>query len=767
LISSQKLLVCALAMGLIAPVSALAEHTRIWRQSDFAEFERGTANGVAIRSDGKLMPAPKFTSLADPNLAYLWALRMDSRGRIYAAGGSNAKVLRLDNPAKPTTVFESGELAAQALTFDSHDNLYVGTSPDGKVYKVTPDGQKSVFFDPKTKYIWALAMDAQGTLFVATGDTGEVFAVTPDGQGQLFYQSDERHARCIAFDQKGNLLIGTDPNGLVLRVAIVHKNSPGLPDSGSAFVIYETSKKEVTSLLTDEQGNIYASSIGEKQRGASTPPVLNLPAPSGQPQAAPTPQANVSLQLQAQAAQPIVSFPFLSSPTGGAEVIKISPDGSPETLWSSRDDLVFAIGLSSSGRILLGTGNKGIILSLEGNSVYSSIAKTASAQVTSLVAGRNGEILVATANPGKIFTLGPGYERGGSFESDTFDAKIFSHWGRLSWWGDNATQGKVEFYVRSGNTSGPQKNWSPWAGPYKAGAGETVECPAARFVQWKAVFDDADKGTVPNVAWVSLAYQPKNVAPVVDDIAIQDPGIRVQGFAPQASGPTIPSSVQLRLPQRSTANFPAPAIANLELAARPLKMDVPPQGFEEKGYASVLWSAHDDNDDDLIYAIYYHGEGEKNWRLLKGKLTQKYYSWDTTTMPDGAYYLKIVAADSPSNPADQALTSERESDRFEIENTPPRIENLRADASTPVAKVIFDGISSASAIAKAQYSVDASDWTIVFPTGLLSDAPRENYQISLNGLSAGEHTVAVQIADRFNNSTAAKVTFTVPARGSK
>ena len=432
-------------------------------------------------------------------------------------------------------------------------------------------------------------------------------------------------------------------------------------------------------------------------------------------------------------------------------------------MWSSRDELVFAMGLSSSKHILLGTGNKGVILSLEGNDVYSSIAKTASAQVTSLISGRNGETFVATANPGKIFTLGPGYERSGSFESDTFDAKIFSHWGRLSWWGDSAAQGKVEFYARSGNTSSPQKNWSAWAGPYKNPAGETVDCPAARFIQWKAVFVDTAADSVPNVSWVNLAYQPKNVAPVIDDIAIQEPGIRAQGFTPQPSGPAIPASVQLRLPQRSTGNFPAPVSANPE-AARPLKIEVPPQGFEDKGYASVLWSAHDDNDDDLVYSIYYHGEGEKNWRLLKGKFTQKYYSWDTTTMPDGAYYLKIVASDSPSNPADQALTTERESERFEVENTPPRIENLRADAATPLVKVTFEGISSASALAKAQYSVDAGDWSLVFPEGLLSDAPRESYQIPISGLAAGEHTVAVQIADRFENSAAAKITFTVPVR---
>jgi len=500
----------------------------------------------------------------------------------------------------------------------------------------------------------------------------------------------------------------------------------------------------------------------------TTSPVINVSPPPVQPQTNNTPPANVTLQLQAQAPQPAVSFPFISSTTGGAEVIKISPDGSPETLWSSREDLVFAMGLSSTHDVLLGNGNKGTILSLEGNDIYSSIAKTASAQVTSIIAGPPGEMYVATANPGKIFTLGSGYQPNGSFESDTFDAKIFSHWGRLSWWGEGATQGKVAFYVRSGNTSSPLKNWSAWAGPYKNAAGETVSCPAARFVQWKAVFLETDGQSVPNLSWVSLAYQPQNVAPVIDDIAIQDPGIRVQGFLNPQGGQATPASAQLRQPQRNTANFPTPLGVNPDVPVRFPKMEVPPQGFEDKGYASVLWSAHDDNDDDLTFSVYYHGQGEQNWRLLKDKLTQKYYSWDTTTMPDGAYYLKIVASDSPSNPADQALTGERESDRFEIENTSPSIENLRALASSvTTVKVTFEASSSSSAIERARYSVDAGDWMIVFPEGLLSDAPKESYQFSVHGLAPGEHTVAVQIVDRFDNSAAAKVTFTLPAQATK
>src|SRR5580704_7499156 len=126
--------VCLLALAILLPIAARAEHTRYWRQTDFAEFQKGTAKGVAVRSDGKLRPAPKFDSFADPNLAYVWALRLNSKGQLYAAGGSDAKVLRLDDAGKPTTVFESAELAAQAITFDASDNLYVGTSPDGKIY---------------------------------------------------------------------------------------------------------------------------------------------------------------------------------------------------------------------------------------------------------------------------------------------------------------------------------------------------------------------------------------------------------------------------------------------------------------------------------------------------------------------------------------------------------------------------------------------------------------------------------------------------------
>ena len=275
------ILAVILAIGGAAP--AAAEQTHFWRQSDYDEFQKGTAKGLALRSDGQIVLAPKFAPFADSDLAYIWALRTDSHGTLFAAGGANAKVIRLDANGKPTTVFESTEMSAQALVIDKGDNLYVGTSPDGKVYKVTPAGQKSVFFDPKTKYIWNLALGPDGTLYVATGDTGKIFSVSADGKSETFFGGGETHILALAFDGKGNLLAGTEPNGLILRIPLAappaaavaaarppnnkadkdnktdqekqNAENGAAASSRQAYVLYETNKKEITAIVPDGAGN--------------------------------------------------------------------------------------------------------------------------------------------------------------------------------------------------------------------------------------------------------------------------------------------------------------------------------------------------------------------------------------------------------------------------------------------------------------------------------------------------------------------------------
>ena len=772
-----------LAAFLICVAPAIAEHTRFWRQSDYDAFQKGDAKGVALRSDGKLVLAPKFAPFADASLAYLWALRLDSHGNLFAAGGSNAKVVKFDSSGNSSTVFESQDMTAQALVFDKSDNLYVATAPDGKVYKITPAGQKSVLFDPKTKYIWDLALGPDGTLFVATGDPGKIFAVDPNGNSQLFYSAEETHIRTLVLDGKGNLLAGTEPNGLVLRISLgaefAAQSGKGQParqstakrassqtaaksedssDEGGrpAYVVYETAKKEITALTVDASGNLYVAAIGEKRPGPPQPQVQQNDQennPNGQTITVTVGPPN-GLQ-QPRPATPFVPFPAVSS----AAVYRIAADGSPEEIWASPDTSVYAIGLSPEGKLLLGTGNQGAVMQLEGDRVFSRLAKAESEQVTSFARASNGKIYVATANPGKVFTLGPELESEGTFQSEPFDARIFSRWGRLTWWGENGAGSGIEFYVRAGNTSDPGKNWSPWAGPYRNPQGQEVECPPARFLQWKATLHGGNNP--PNLSWVEMAYLPKNVAPQITGIVMQNPGVRVSGFGQQGGAPQS-APAQLRMPAAPGTQ------SSSQRSIESPRFEPPPQGFAQKGYQAVLWSAEDGNDDELTYSVYYRGENEKDWKLLKDKLEQKFYSWDTNSMPDGAYYLKIVSSDEKSNPTNEALTAERVSERFVVDNTPPAITEIASQpapgaAGDPAVTIRFRASDSASSIVRAQYSLDAGDWTIVPPVGGLSDSPVEQYSVTLRAIAPGEHTVSVRVYDQFENESAAKVTFTVPA----
>jgi hypothetical protein len=737
-----------IAVCLFATCTGLttAEHTRRWRQSTYDEFLKGTTRGIAVRSDGRLELAPKFTQLADADASYLWALKLDSQGTLYASGGSPAKVFRLNASGKAATVFESNELSAQAIAFDAKGTLYVATSPDGKVYRVSASGEKSVFFDPKTKYIWDIEFGPDGVLYAATGDKGQIFSVAPDGKSEVFYASDEAHIRVLAFDGKGSLIAGTEPSGRVLRLTKAK-------DAGSAegFVLYETPKREVTALAVAQDGSIFAAAIGERQHNAAVGPGA---APSVTTTTI-TPSGNVTVVSPAQGTgqpqTPFVAFPPLIS----SGIYKIAADGAPEELWTSRDDVVYSLGLGGDGRLLAGLGNSGALLAIDGRGVFAQLAKAGSAQITGIVRNGAGRIFLCTANPGKLIALGPEYEPEGTYESRSFDTQLFSQWGRVEWWsppagpaknGSNNKEPRLEVFVRSGNTEDPGKEWSKWHGPYST-SGAQMDAPAARFVQWKAVIHDGRPGD--GIEWVSLAYEAKNVAPVIDGIALQDPGVRAQGQPILATG-AAPTAV-LKFPPAPTPGGAGGTVIVSQTQNPAAKFEMPPQGTIQKGYQSVVWTAHDDNEDELKYAVYFRGEGEKEWKLLKDNLEQRFYSFDATTLADGVYYLKIVASDAASNPPDKALKTERESERFEVDNTPPVLGKMEASVSGSRGEIRFAATDSGSSIERAQYSVDGGEWLMIAPKTGISDGKQQAYEFVVNGLKPGEHTIAARVFDRFEN----------------
>ena len=97
---------------------------------------------------------------------------------------------------------------------------------------------------------------------------------------------------------------------------------------------------------------------------------------------------------------------------------------------------------------------------------------------------------------------------------------------------------------------------------------------------------------------------------------------------------------------------------------------------KDKSSIAIRWKAHDENDDTLVYAVYYRGDGETRWKLLRDEVDERFVNLDSDLFPDGGYTIRVVASDSPSHSAEDTLTGEAVSPRFEVDNTPPRVEAL-------------------------------------------------------------------------------------------
>jgi hypothetical protein len=735
----MKILLCG--TGLLACVlTCSAVETRFWQHDDQADFEKGHLDNLSLRSDGRLFLAPVFRDIFDSSTPYLWTVAADSKGNLYTGGGGSgngaAKLFIVDPSGKSRVLTELDGLEIHALAVDRHDNIYAATDPDGKVYKIGRDGKAALFFDPKVKYIWALAFDSKDNLFVATGDQGEIYRIGPDGTGSIFFKTEETHARSLTIDAHDNLIAGTEPGGLVIRVT----------PAGEGFVLYQAPKREITAVAVAKDGAIYASGVGNK--GAVAPVVLT-PAPTPSP--TPVTPGAITLSPSAPHAGPPPSLTGTIAPAiaGGSEVYRIAPDGAPRKVWSNSQDLVYALAFDSLGHPLLGTGNRGKIYRLDTDVLSTSLIDASPTQVTGFSSTAQGKLYAITGNIGRVYEIGPGAASSGTYESEVQDAGSFAYWGRLGFRGNVPT---IAVSTRSGNLNRPQANWSPWLSIVRDTSdpvvcarcgGGRVASPSARFLQYKVELNSAHSKIAPELASVEIAYLPKNTAPLVEDIDITPPNYKFP--APSASAAASTSLTLPPMGQRKSSST-----SSLELNA--------PQTLPyAKGWIGVRWAAADEDGDSLIYKVEIRGAGESEWRLLKDKIHEKYFGWDSNAFPDGEYLVRITASDAPSNPPDQALSSELISDPFLIDNTPPRILDLAAMPSGNRIEVHWKARDDRSNIDKAEYSVNGGDWLVVQPVTKLSDSPEEEYRLLVDRASPGEQVIAVRVSDEYDNQAAAKV----------
>jgi sugar lactone lactonase YvrE len=715
----------------------------LWSHEGIGDFEKGKPEGVAVTARGGLVLARairevEVKALQESSQPFLWSLAVDSKQNLFVGSGNDGRVFRVPRTGSAGLFFSSGDLAVQAIAVDGRDSVYAGTSPDGKVYRLDPEGKSEVWFDPDERYIWAMALDRSGHLYVATGEKGIIYKVTGRGSGTPFFDSEESHIVALGFDRAGNLLAGSSGKGLLYRIA---------PD-GKATVLLDTDLKEVNALAVDGSGSIYASAIQadagpaarpgtgpERERRETAEPVATpepIPAPAterirveapedGEPGVAPAPQRVVKSQ-----------------------VYRIDPDGIATPLWSSETETVFSMALGSQREVYLGTGDTGKIRRLEANGGSSLAAKVSSSQVTALLTGSDGALHVAASNSGKVYRLDAEVADTGSYLSLPRDTSTVSRWGRIAWSGRTPAGTKVELFTRSGNSAVPDATWSDWSPAYVAPSGSGVVSPTARFIQWRARLSRQSKGVTPLLESVVLTYLPANLPPRVRDVRVNPPGVVIlkPPVVPEPDRPPTAFSTPPKPPEGAEFASPFP--------------EVPGKSVYQRGMRSVVWDASDPNGDELRFELLFRGDGEEGWKTLARGLSERYFAWDSTQMPDGRYRIQVRATDAPSNPPGGEKTGEELSDSFLVDNTPPRVEAAlqKDDKGAVVDARVTDATSPVKSL---EVSIDAERWSLVMPVDGIPDSTTEQYRIPIDRLSPGEHVLILKATDVEGNVGAEKV----------
>ncbi len=744
-VSSSALLAFVAVVLAAAAQTSPAQNTHLWTQSRFEEFEKGTPQGVAIGSDGRLREGPALSEKLTTPSTFVWSVAVDKNGTAYLGTGSPATVLRAgtEKSEKPFTLFETKDLNVQAVRLGPDGALYAATLPSGKVYKLNAsaaakqdDSSATVVFDAsklgsktdgdkaetKSHYIWDMTFDKEGRLYIATGGPAAVYRVDvrqPNAQPEQFFKSDEQHIRALAWDAKGNLIAGSDGSGLVYRIS---------PD-GKGYVLFEAPRREVTSVAVAADGTIYVADVGEKGHN----PLPPLPV-----QGVGTITFTIVQPASLQAANTSTSLPE------GSEIYALQEGQAPRKIWSGKDEVVYALAERPDGLLAL-SGNRGHIFRIQPDGTYADVAHLDAQQGLSLATAENegrSSVLIGTGNTGKLECL-CGTEKH-EYASDVLDAGALARFGRVEV--EPGSTG-YEMWTRSGNVEQPIRGWSEWQ-PLNDGS---VASPAGRFLQWKAVLQ-ADG----NVGSVGVNYLPVNAAPVIDDLVVM-PGARVTPQGQQVTQQTV----NIAFPNANQNTITTDESATQSITA-----------MKDRTSIAVRWAAHDENGDDLIYSLYLRGDGEHIWRLLKDKITEKAYSFDATQIPDGGYQVKVVASDAPSHTPGDALTSAKVSDRFVVDTTPPTITALTAAeeagscAKAPCPREVhatFNAEDANSPIAHAEYSLDAGQWQFIAPVGELSDSKHERYDLHAPASAlkdeGGEHLLTVRVYDRYENVGLAKTVF--------
>lgn len=729
-----------------------ASSTATWEMTSYQDFLKGKLDGLSLSRDGHLTLAPRLDEVFSSDQPVIWSLAQAPDGTLYAGTGNRGRLFEIDKSGKSKLLWTAEQPEIFALAVDKQGVIYAGTSPQGKVYRIE-HGKATEYFAPKSRYIWSLALASDGALFVGTGDQGKVYRVTRPGKGEQFYDTGQAHVTGLSLDAQGRLLAGTEPNGILYRIFAKDK----------AFVLYDSTLPEIRAIATDPDGSIYAVGLGgsvnkraqsasqaaQTASGTGTVPSVStsitvtaesaqsgpeIKAPPDPSKPAATAAATTTTATPAPATSQVID---VSGTVERSAIYKIHTDNTVETLWSSKEENVYDL-LAQKGQVLFATDVNSRIYRLSADRKLTLVVQTNDAEATRLIASGNS-VLAATGSMGKIYRLGDQAVIKGAYESPVFDANTVAKWGNVRWGGEG-----VVLRTRTGNALRPDRTWSDWSTPLSRSAGSPVTSPNARYIEWKAELTGANA----SLDSVSVSYLPQNSAPVARSILVLTQVSTAAAAKPASTSTNGAATAAYSITVTDTGDS-GPATST----------GTPTQTLSRAAAQQLLitWQADDPEGDRLVYSLYFRGEGELEWKLLKSGMHENSFTLDGDALADGRYYFRVVASDREVNPPGTARESDLISTPVLIDNTPPVLKAGTPSRNSGAVDLEFEATDATSPLRRCEYSIDAGPWVPMVSEDGVIDSLSEKFHLHLDGVAGGEHLLVLRAIDSGNNSGLAKI----------
>lgn len=692
-----------------------------WELQRYAQFLQGKFQNISVSYEGELSLAPREEKLPGPSEEFFLSLLITQDGTTFLGTGHSGKLYRMDKENKIELYYKFPEMDILSLAQDRSGHLYAATSPNGKIYKITEKNKGSVFFNPHKKYIWDLTFLESGILLAAVGESGGIYAISNQGEGTLIFNSEANHILCLLEGSDGNIYAGSGGKGRVYRLSKDRK----------ASILFESPFEEIKTIALDGKGYIYAGAGGTvTQAGAQ-----------GIAPAAPRATTDVSITVTPSAATAAKAAPVTQKQPSA--LYKINSSGIAKVLWKSDEDLIYSmVWDEDQARVIFGTGNQGRVFCVNESEKTALLLQKDSEQVY-LLQLHDDKIYSLSNNPSMLSLLHAEQGFSGEYTSRIFDAKIISQWGKIEWQAEMPSGTTLQVFTRSGNSQQPNQTWSNWSPPYKNSLGEQILNPDARYIQFKIMMK-SDSGKVsPSVRQLALYYLQTNIVPAITALEI------------------LPANIVFIEPPS-----PAEKIWGLDTGtAEQAKENNKNQSLamakksERKGFRTVVWQDADPNGDSLLYSIHIKGSQSDKWRLLKENWTSRIFAFDTLDFPDGTYFIKLEASDSPSNPLGKELKTEKISRALVIDNSLPVVKAFKSERRGNALVISFIAEDVYSRIKEVKFLVRPDEWRSVFPADGICDSKQEIFNFTFGLPQNFDDLITIKVIDDQGNVGVHRATF--------